>query len=82
MGRLIYDLATEAGSGPADPSITRAELRAALADLRSLQGFLATILRESEESSLDAAEQALSVFAGKQASRVGAIADEIEGRLA
>lgn len=81
VGRLVYDLATEAGSGPADPSTTRAELHAALADLRSLQGFLATILRESEESSLDAEEQALSVFAGQQAARVGAIADAIEGRL-
>jgi hypothetical protein len=48
-------------------SIFRAELAAALADLRHLQGFLSSVGREHEVSSLSDANDALSIFAGELA---------------
>jgi len=87
VSRLIFDMSLEVSHELGvsheleGDSMTRAELRAAVADLRYLEGYLATVLRESEESSLPAADNALSVFAGKMARQVGAIAQAIEEEL-
>ncbi|HEY6322997.1 MAG TPA: hypothetical protein VJA16_15715 [Thermoanaerobaculia bacterium] len=85
VGRLIYNMSLEVRIDQTladdEESQTRAELRAVLADLRHVQGFLACVLRESVESSLDADEQALSVLAGSFAGRVAAIADALEEEL-
>jgi hypothetical protein len=79
VGRLIYDLAIEATSyEPAEPSQTRAELSAALADLRYLEGYLAAVGREAEESTLEPEDDALSHFAGRLAGQVGSLAAAIE----
>jgi hypothetical protein len=60
---------------------TRAELRAALADLRHLEGFLASVGREHRVSSLSSADEALSEFAERQTLELSRIADGIEEAL-
>jgi hypothetical protein len=81
-GRVIYDLAVEASHElGGDRSVTRAEVRAALADLRYLEGYLALIGRSAEECSLDESDDALARFAGRLVGQVGAIVQAIEGRL-
>jgi hypothetical protein len=60
---------------------TRAELAAALADLRHLQGFLAAVGREHEVSSLSDADDALSILAEQLSGEVGRIGDEMEREL-
>jgi hypothetical protein len=85
-GRVLYDLAVvvtrEVGTTPADPSITRAELRAVAADLRYASGYLLDVIRRSAElCSLDAEDEKLARFAGKLAGRVGALAEKIDRRL-
>src|SRR6266851_4150274 len=85
-GQVLYDLAVvvtrEAGTTTADPSITRAELRAAAADLRHTGGYLLHVIRRSAElCSLDAEDEKLARFAGKLAGRVGALAEKIDRRL-
>ncbi|HXO28518.1 MAG TPA: hypothetical protein VOA80_14315, partial [Thermoanaerobaculia bacterium] len=71
----------EVGTTPADPSITRAELRAAAADLRYTGGYCAAIRRSAEECSLDPADDRLARFAGKIGRQVGALVDKIDRRL-
>ena len=82
---MLYDLAVEAprevGTTPADPSITRAELRAVAADLRYTGGYCAAIHRSAEECSLDADDEELAHFAGKISRQVAALVDKIERRL-
>jgi hypothetical protein len=85
-GRVLYDLAVvvtrEVGTTPAEPSITRAELRAAAADLRHTGGYLLHVIRRSAvECSLEPADERLARFAGKLAGRVAALVDRIERRL-
>jgi len=84
-GRVLYDLAVvvsrELGTTPEDPSVTHAELRAVAADLRYTGGYLRAIRRSAEECSLDAAEEALALFAGRLARRVDALVEKIERRL-
>jgi hypothetical protein len=62
-------------------SSTRTELRAAVADLRHLQGFLKTVGTEHRLSSLDMEDAWLSKFAAKMAPQVGRIATWIEREL-
>jgi hypothetical protein len=82
VGRLIYDLAVEATSyEPAEPSQTRAELSAALAEFRYLEGFLALVGRQAEESTLEPDDDALAHFAGRLAGQVGSLAAAIERTL-
>jgi hypothetical protein len=84
VGRLIHDLALEATrepSDPGEPSQTRAELGAVVAELRHLEGYLAMVGREAEESTLEPDDDALAHFAGKLAGRVGALVEKIERRL-
>ncbi len=80
LGDLLLTLSLEcAPSWPHHPeSETRSELRAALADLRHLQGFLAEVGQEHVVSSLLADDDALSRFAERQAQKLSRIADEIE----
>jgi len=63
-------------------SSTRTELRAAVADLRHLEGFLGAVGREHAISSLTEADARLSRFAARQAAEVARIADRIETELA
>jgi hypothetical protein len=62
--------------------MTRSELRAAVADLRHLEGFLSSVGSEHEEAVLDPDDEALSRFASQEAIEVGRIADRIEEKLA
>ncbi len=81
VGHLIYDLAVETTSFPGDESITRAELRAALAELRYLEGFFDMMRRSANQSSLAPSDDRLAYFAGRLGRKVGALAGSIEGRL-
>ncbi len=83
LGSLLFNLALESsGTWPHHPGgVTRSELKAALADLRHLQGFLATVGREHRVSSLTVTDDTLSRFAAEQAKEVGRIADRIEEEL-
>ncbi len=84
LGQVLYDLAVFADREEDDEeSITRAELRAAAADLRYTGGYLLHVIRRSaKECDLDPEDDKLARFAGKVGRRVGAIAAAIEGRLA
>ncbi|HEX4497283.1 MAG TPA: hypothetical protein VIE43_16540 [Thermoanaerobaculia bacterium] len=83
LGTLLFDLALECcGSWPIRPeSHVRAELQAALADLRHLEGFLSALGREHLVSSLDRDATALSRLARKAACDISGIANRIEARL-
>lgn len=82
-GRTIYDMLLEYYHHfPEWPEGTTAtELRAALADLRHLEGFLRAVGREHEEAALTEANTALSQLAGREAGELARIADEIEEAL-
>ena len=88
FGALLHDLILEANRvQPEEPEgIYRHDLRAALADLRAIQGFLAFIGKSQEDLDEDEAEDADSLrfcyLAEQLAPRVGRIADSIEGALA
>lgn len=82
-GEMMYALLLESPvewPGWAESS-TRTEMRAALADLRHLQGFLASVGREREVSSLDPEDAYLSNVAAKLARQIGHAADGIEREL-
>lgn len=61
---------------------TRTEMRAAVADLRHLQGFLASIGLERRHSSLDAGDAKLSRHASRVARLLNQVADTMERKLA
>jgi hypothetical protein len=84
FGAMLYDCAIEcASSWPAWPdTTTRTELRAAAADLRHLEGFLAAVGQEHAVSSLPWQDARLSRFAARQAAEVARIAHRIEQELA
>lgn len=84
FGTLLLNLALEcSGSWPAhSEGTTSSELRAAVADLRHLQGFLGAVGREHVISSLNSRDGALSQFALREAREVETIADRIENELA
>jgi hypothetical protein len=83
FGSLLFNQALEGSeSAPHHPEgATRSELRAALADLRHLEGFLSAVGREHVLSSLTSADEVLSLFAERQAVELSRIADEIEESL-
>jgi hypothetical protein len=83
MGEMLYSLMLES---PTEwpgwtESATRTEMRAALADLRHLQGFLASVGREREASSLDPEDAYLSGIAARLARQIGHAASGIEREL-
>jgi hypothetical protein len=82
VGRLLHDLALEAAREPGEESATRAELRAAAADLRHTGGYLFNVIRRSAEwCSLDESDERLAYFAGKISRQVAALVEKIERRL-
>ena len=80
LGGLLFNLSLERAEGWPHHAEgeTRSELRAALADLRHLEGFLSSVGREHVVSSLVADDDELSRFAVRQAQKLSRIADEIE----
>jgi len=82
-GEFLFTMLLEHyGNWPAwMESPTRTELRAAVADLRHLQGFLASVGQERKLSSLDAEDAFLSNLAAKLSPQVGQIAGWIEQEL-
>lgn len=85
VGRLLYDCALECGRewhrDPAPESETLGALRAAAADLRFLEGMLASVGREHLEASLGSYEIVLSQLAASIAPGVAQIAASIERAL-
>jgi hypothetical protein len=84
VGEMLYSLLLDS---PAEwpgwvESSTRTEMRAAAADLRHLQGFLRSVGRERDVSSLDAEDAYLSMIAGKLSRQLERMAAWIEGELA
>jgi hypothetical protein len=83
FGRLFHELVLEYyHHWPEWPEgVTGTEMRSALADLRHLEGFLATVGREHQEAALSEPDTALSVLAGRLAGEVTRIAEEIESAI-
>ena len=73
VGEMLYSLLlkTPAEWPGWEESATRTEMRAAAADLRHLQGFLASVGRERELSSLDPEDAYLSNIAAKLSRQIG-----------
>lgn len=83
VGRLFHDLVLEYYHHfPEWPEGTTAtELRAALADLRHLEGYFAAVGREHTEASLTETDIALSRLAAREAGELARIAAEIEAAI-
>ena len=83
VGEMLHTMILESyNPWPGWPeSSTRTEMRAALADLRHLQGFLASVGREKELSSLDPEDAYLSNTAARLARQIKHAADGIEREL-
>ena len=81
FGRVIFDLAIESTRLPFEESMTHAELRAAIGDLRHVEGFLDSVRRSADESDLPPEEEDLAIFAGRLARQVGGLVESIEARL-
>jgi hypothetical protein len=68
---------------PAWPdSSTRTEFRAGIADLRHLQGFMASVGKERNLSSLDPGDAKLSKHASQVSRLLKQVADAMERKLA
>ena len=83
LARMLHESALElAYYGPrGGESATREELRAAAADLRHLQGFLAAVARGQEESVLAPADEVLAALAARQSQAVAGLAEVLEQAL-
>jgi hypothetical protein len=83
FGRLFHELVLEYYHHWPDwpEGVTATELRAALADLRHLEGYLASVGREHQTASLSETDAALSLLAGRLTGELSRIADEIEQAL-
>jgi hypothetical protein len=84
VAMLLYDLVLDAGTVlmPDHPEgWARAQVRAALADLRHMQGYLESLTKEAEGSSLEPYEEHLYRFAGARSAVLATVADEIEAQL-
>lgn len=83
FGRLFHELVLEHyHHWPSWPEgVTATELRAALADLRHLEGYLASIGREHQTASLSELDAALSLLASRLTGELSRVADEIEQAL-
>jgi len=83
LGRVLYHLILEAAHvmpGPPEGWV-RTHLRAAVADLRFLQGFLSFVGEERQNTDLPADEEDLCRVVAGKARSLGRIADGIEARL-
>jgi hypothetical protein len=83
FGRLLHELVLEYYHHWPNwlEGVTATELRAAVADLRHLEGYLGAVGREHEEASLAEPEMALSRLAAHKAGELTRIADELEQAL-
>ena len=83
FGRLLHELVLEYYRHWPNwlEGVTATELRAAIADLRHLEGYLGAVGREHEEASLTEPEMALSRLAARQSGELTRIADELEQAL-
>ena len=83
FGRMLFDLVLNYYHKWPDwpEGVTAAELRAAVADLRHLQGYLAGVGNEHAEAPLSEPDTVLSLLAGRQAGELARVADEIETAL-
>ena len=83
FGRLLHELVLEYYRHWPNwlEGATATELRAAVADLRHLEGYLGAVGREHEEASLTEPEMALSRLAARQSGELTRIADELEQAL-
>ena len=83
VGRLFHEIVLEYyHHWPEWPEGTTAtELRAALADLRHLEGYFAAVGREHEQASLSEPDIALSRLAAREAGELARIAEEIESAI-
>lgn len=83
FGRLLHEMVLEYYRHWPNwlEGVTATELRAAVADLRHLEGYLGAVGREHEEASLTEPEMALSRLAARQAGELTRIADELEQAL-
>jgi hypothetical protein len=83
LGEMLYALLLETPQEWPEwtESSTRTEMRAAAADLRHLQGFLGSVGREREASSLDPEDAYLSNVAAKLSGQLGKVAEWIEREL-
>ncbi|HSS51927.1 MAG TPA: hypothetical protein VLX28_23550 [Thermoanaerobaculia bacterium] len=79
VGHLLYELVLEYDHFPDQPEgLRRAELRAAVADLRHLEGYLVTAGSDPPD---DPYEAALCRTAVRMAREVGKVADTLEETL-
>jgi hypothetical protein len=83
LGEMLYSLVLETPAEwpPWTESATRTEMRAALADLRHLEGFLGAVGREREVSSLDPEDAYLSGIAARLSRQIRHAADGIDREL-
>jgi len=83
LGDLLYTLAAESSRcWPREPEGSlRHQCRAAVADLRHLQGYLSMLGRESEASVLSGHDEFLSGVCQRLAPEVQTIADTLEKEL-
>lgn len=83
VGHTVYDMLLDFyHHWPGWPEgSTRTELRAALADLRHLEGYLGAVGREHEDAALTDGDTVLSLLAGRLAGELARIADEIQAAL-
>ncbi len=83
VARLLHESSLELArpAQPGDEPATRQELRAAAADLRHLQGFLAAVARGGEAGDLSPADAELATQAARQAETVAGVAEVLEKLL-
>jgi hypothetical protein len=81
IGRALFEAFLNDHLPEWPEGVTVAELRAALADLRHLQRYLAGVGREEEEAPLTEPETVLSRLAARQAIELARIADAIDAAL-
>jgi len=83
VGAMLYDMSLEfCRHWPYHAEgETRAQLRAAIADMRHLEGFLTTYARGPQDFQLSEPERHLCDFAGERIPTLRAIADDLEKEL-
>jgi hypothetical protein len=83
LGRMLHEASLEMARyvPPSGESATREELRAAAADLRHVQGFLAAVARSLEESELSPSDAGLAALAAEQSLAVAGLAAVLEQAL-
>jgi hypothetical protein len=83
LARMLHESSLEMAryGPPSGESATREEVRAAAADLRHVQGFLAAVARGLEESELAPADAELAELAARQSHAVAGLAAVLEQAL-